>query len=312
VRICVVLGLWCTGVSLAHAAPRSLPLPPPPVGTQVRPSRPDATVEAKSDSGTEASPRERPKLVVSDLYAQGVPAEQAAAFTDAVVQTLAERRLFRVLSRKDVQEILTAERQRQILGGCTAEEDCAANLGEALGARFVLSGSLAQVGSAYQLSLQTLDTVKGQPVGRSTRLARDLTTLRLLLPYTVAEATGSPLPPPASRVLQYAFIGTGAGAFLVGSFIGLQALSRQSVLNDELCPGGTSGEDCAGVSLRPRSYYQEQDRALSAQKLSALLLMVGGAGLAGAGFYLMPPPEGGPRVALVPTAGGIGLAGVFP
>ena len=62
--------------------------------------------------------------------------------------------------------------------------------------RFVLSGALSRLESSFQLSLQLLDTVKGQPLGRSVRIAPDLEVLRAQVPYAAAEATGSPLPPP--------------------------------------------------------------------------------------------------------------------
>ncbi len=64
---------------------------------------------------------ERPRLLVSDLAPQGVEPEVASALTDAVVTVLAERRLFQVMSNKDVQTVLSAERQRQILGTCAED-----------------------------------------------------------------------------------------------------------------------------------------------------------------------------------------------
>ena len=254
---------------------------------------------------------EKPRLLVSDLTPQGAEPEQAAALTDAVVQTLTERGLFQVLSRKDLQTVLGTERQRQLLGACdTNPSSCATDLGDVLGARYVLTGALSKLGATYELSLQVIDTVKGQPVGRSTRLAKDPQTLRQLVPWAVAEASGAPLPPPASRVLPYSLLTGGGAAILGGGVYGLIALSRQKVLNDELCPGGASA--CAGQNLRPLSYYQEQDRKLGNDKTLALGVMAAGALLVGAGLYLMPPPEGGPRVALVPAHRGLGFAGVFP
>src|SRR5690606_26317788 len=100
----------------------------------------------------------------------------------------------------------------------------------------VMTGSLSRLGSTYELSLQMLDTVKGQPLGRSTRLASRVETLRQLMPWAAAEASGAPLPPPASRVLPYSLMAGGGAALVGGGVSGLIALSRQKVLNDELCP----------------------------------------------------------------------------
>lgn len=299
----LVLTLSC-GL-LAAAQVKELPMPPPPPG-----ARPAA-------STSEAAPRpdEKPRLLVTDLAAQGVSAEEAAAFTEALVQEFTARGLFDVRSSRDVAAFVSAERQRQMLGACldgrgAADERCAGELGDTLGARYVLTGTLSRVGSAHELSLQVLDTVRGRLVARSTRLARDVTTLRLLLPWAAAEASGSPLPPPKSRVLPYSLMAGGGAAFVAGGFWGLQALSRQRVLNDELCPGDAGA--CEGTGLRPLAEYRAENDRIGRDKTVALGLMAVGAGLAAAGVWLLPPPEGGPRVALVPTSRGLGLAGVFP
>ncbi len=297
----LVVGLFLLqGAALGAGV--ALPMPPPPAAPPRKAAPPPAL-----------KPGERPKLLVSDLTAQDVLPAQAAAVTDGVVQTLAERGYFQVISTRDVQTLASIERQRQILGCSVEEQACAVNLGEALGARFVLSGSLSRLGDAYQLSLQVLDTVKGQSIGRSTRLAGELDTLRLLLPYAVAEATGSPLPPPPSRVLPYALIAAGGGAFVAGGFWGMLALSRERVLNDELCPGGqSSAGNCSGTNLSLRAQYVEENRSLGRDKTIALVLLGAGVAAAGAGLYLMPPPEGGPRVALVPAGSGVAFVGVLP
>ena len=259
----------------------------------------------------EQKPDELPTLLILNLDAQGVEKEQAAAVTDAVVAALAQRGLFRVVSTKDVQTLISAERQRQLLSGCDSG-DCARDIGNAVNAKFVLNGSLSRVGSAYQLALQTLDTEKNLPLGRSIRIASDLPTLVGLVPYAASEATGTPLPPPKPRWLQYTMIAAGAGLVVGGGGIGMFALSRQQILNDELCPEFDGREpQCAGQTLGTRKSYQDADAGIAAQKTISLLMLGAGAGLVAAGILLLPPPEGGPRVALVPTPSGVALAGVF-
>ena len=44
----------------------------------------------------------------------------------------------------------------------------------------------------------------------------------------------------------------------------------------------------------------------------SLMMMGAGAALVGVGLWLMPPPEGGPRVALVPAGRGLAVVGVLP
>lgn len=263
---------------------------------------------------------EKPRLAVSQLEAQGVEPTDAAAVTDAVVSSLTERALFQVLSSKDIESVVAAARNRQLLGQCARgpgdPPSCATDLGELLGAPFVMTGSLSKIGTAYQLNLQTLDTVKGTVVGRSLRLAGDLQTLIAVVPYAAAEATGSPLPPPRSRVAQYAMMAGGAGLVVGGGFVGMMALSRQAVLNQQLCPpSGVPASDgsCHGENLLPMAAYQAENQALGVQKTVSLAMLGVGTALIGAGILLLPPPEqGGPRVALVPSAGGAALVGVWP
>jgi TolB-like protein len=260
-----------------------------------------------------AGKEEKPKLLVTDLRAQGTSPQQAAALTDALVQALGERGLFQVLSAEELRTVLVSEQQRQVLGTCNEDPSrCAVDVGALAQARYVVTGSLSRLGTTYALTLQMLDTVKGEPVGRSTRLARDLDTLSQLMPWAAAEATGSPLPPPASRVLPYSLMAGGGTALVGGGVFGLIALSRQKVLNDELCPTRDADGNCAPSNLRDLSYYQQENSRLGRDKTLSLVFMGAGAALVGVGLWLMPPPEGGPRVALVPSGNGMAVVGVLP
>jgi hypothetical protein len=269
--------------------------------------------QAPTPAATAPASADKPRLLVTNLSAQGVAAEEAQALTDAVVQALSQRGLFEIVSSKDLETALGAERQRQLLGVCERDPSaCAHDVGQAVTAPFVLSGQLSKIGSAYQLSLQMVDTTRGVSQARSIRLARDLETLRALVPYLAAEATGSPLPPPPSKVLPISLIAVGGAAFVAGAVLGMLALSRESVLNDELCPtGATALTRCSGVSLRPRDYYVQQNASIGAQKTAALALLLGGATVTVLGIVFWPK-DVGPRLALVPTFNGFALAGLFP
>ena len=189
---------------------------------------------------------------------------------------------------------------------------CSQDVAQLLTARFVLSGQLSKLGSAYQLSLQMVDTQKGQPVARSLRLSDEIGTLRTLVPYAAAEATGSPLPPPPSKVAPITLLAAGGAAVIGGAVLGMLALSRQAVVNDELYPGGAvSLMRCTGISLRPHDYYVQQDQSIGLQKTVSLALLLGGAALAVLGIVLWPADTGAPRVALLFSPSGLAVAGGF-
>lgn len=258
----------------------------------------------------------KPRLFVNDLAAQGVSPAQAAALTDAVVAVLAKRGLFDIVGQRDLQATLGMQRQRDLLGVCESHpEQCARDFASALSAPIVLSGQLSRVGAAFQLTLQMTDTLKAQPVARSTRFAPSLEALQALVPYAAAEATGSPLPPPPSRVLPVTLLSVGGATVLSGGVVALLAFTKQSTLNEELCPTAVAADgSCTGVNLRPRAYYVEQEQLVQRQSwLGAGLALAGGV-LMAAGLWLMPPPQaspGGFALLVRPTAGGLALAGGF-
>lgn len=258
---------------------------------------------------------QKPRLAVLSLQPQGVPATQAAAMTDSVVAALSSRALFEIISTRDIETALGAERQRQLLGVCEANPDaCGVSLGDSLSAPFVLSGQLSRVGSAFQLTLQTIDTARGRTIGRSNRLASSLEELEKIVPYAAAEATGSPLPPPPSRVLPITLLTAGGVTLLSGAVYGVITLTQQTQLNDELCPGGVPADGrCTGTALRERTFYVAQNDALTRQKWVAAGLVAGGAIIAALGFVFMPPPDSQARVSalVVPTLDGLAVVGGF-
>ena len=298
-------------VSAQTPEPTPAPQPAPEPVPVVEP----APVVVTAPAPMKIAVDQKPRLAVLSIQPQGVPPEQAAAMTDAVVAALSSRALFDVVSMKDIETALGAERQRQLLGVCEANPDaCGVSLGDSLSAPFVLSGQLSRVGSAFQLTLQTVDTAKGRAIGRSNRLASSLEELQKIVPYAAAEATGSPLPPPPSRVLPITLLTVGGMTLLSGAVYGVITLTQQTQLNDELCPSGVPVDGrCTGSGLRERTFYIAQNDALTRQKWVSAGLVAGGAIIAVLGLVFMPPPDSQSRVSalVVPTLDGLAVVGGF-
>jgi TolB-like protein len=244
----------------------------------------------------------KPKLAVLDVQTSGVEATLGVALGDAITQELTRRDFFDVISSGDIRALLGIDRQKQLLG--CGDSSCTAELSGALGARFVMQSQLTKLGDALQLSLQMLDTTKAQTVARSVRLARDAKTLAEQLPWALAEATATPLPPSPSRALPWTLVGVGAASLAAGGIIGIDALSRDAAVASELAQGAT------GI-FKPRSAYQSEIDLISRNKTISVVALAAGAVLLGAGILLFPP-DTGVRVALGPTANGAVLAGVLP
>ncbi len=251
---------------------------------------------------TAVSAADKPKLAVLDVQPVGVEADQAVALGEAITQQLSRRGFFEVISSSDIRTLLGVERQRQLLG--CSDTNCTAELSGALGARFILQSTLTRLGDSLQLSLQMLDSNKAQTVARSVRLASNVKQLAEVLPWALAEATATPLPPAPSKALPWTLIGVGAVAFAGGGVVAIDGFSRERALRAELDPS-------TGL-FKTRAVYVEEIEVIARNKAIGISLLAGGAALIGLGVILFPKDPGGGSLALLPTGNGAMLAGGFP
>ncbi len=253
------------------------------------------------------APAEKPKLIVMALTpAGGLEPQIAEAFSEAITTEISRAGYFDVLSRKDVETLVGLERQRQLLG-CADQTSCLTELAGAMGARFVLSGSVARLGPSFQLSLQSMDSSRAQAVGRTSRMANDLAVLRKQIPYAVAEATGTPPPPSPSLILPVSLMTGGGLALIGGGLVGMDALARERSLRDELALA-----DGRQTPLRSFPEYQQLGGEIGGQKTVALVAMVAAAGLMGAGAWFWPrDAAGGAQALVLPSGNGFAFVGVF-
>jgi len=227
---------------------------------------------------------ELPKLLVLDFAAGGVGAEIASALTEAAAAEISARGFFQVVTSRDLQTLVGLERQKQLMGCGEASGSCLAELGGALGAKVVLSGSVTRLGPNLQLNLQALDSSRALPLGRTTRIAPDIDPLRKSLPYAVAEVLGIPSPTPPSRVVPYSLMGGGAVAVLAGAGMGVLAFAQEEAFLRELELGSRQ----QGILEDAESYRQEASR-IGVLKTAALATALIGVAAGMAGFFLNPP-----------------------
>jgi hypothetical protein len=122
-----------------------------------------AALVAAAASPAVAAPRQ--KVAVLDVRAvQGVAAGTATILTAIIAGDTAAAG-YDVLSQADIGALLGFERQKKMLG-CGDDSSCLAEIGGALGAEYVLSTQVGQIGSRLHLALQLLDARKGLVVSR--------------------------------------------------------------------------------------------------------------------------------------------------
>jgi hypothetical protein len=127
-------------------------------GRHVQPWAP-ATVRLTCAKG----PVRSVKYVVLRLEAKGgLEPATVGLFSDALVGELRKNPGLTVMTGSDVEAVLGAERQRQLLG-CT-DTNCLTELAGALGADRVVHGSVGRVGESLVVNLTAVDPKNGRAV----------------------------------------------------------------------------------------------------------------------------------------------------
>src|SRR4051812_11218194 len=102
-----------------------------------------------------APPSVKPRLAFLELTTgAGVEKGTASTAGDLLVVALSETGKFDVITQADIKSILGLEAQAQLLG--CAEASCMVDLGGALGAAYLVTGSLGKLGGQMQLTLSLI------------------------------------------------------------------------------------------------------------------------------------------------------------
>jgi TolB-like protein len=109
---------------------------------------------------------ERTRVAVMSVASSEPLRPVAESIAEQVLTDLGRERRFEVIGTSDVQAMLGLERQRQLLGCPETAADCMAELSAALGAPWVVTGKLAQLGSVLRLDLKLLRARDGVVVFR--------------------------------------------------------------------------------------------------------------------------------------------------
>src|SRR5207244_8198904 len=78
---------------------------------------------------------------------------------------------FKVYSQADLERVVTAERQKQLIG--CSDESCLAELSDALGARYIVTGRLDRFGNRYVLVGGLYDSATSAAPAQSRREVTD-------------------------------------------------------------------------------------------------------------------------------------------
>jgi hypothetical protein len=85
-----------------------------------------------------------------------VTQDQMDALSDMLSNQIRSMGNYKVIGKSDIRSMLTMEEQRQRLSTCT-DQSCLAEIGGALGARWVVVGNVSLFGKTYLLNLKLID-----------------------------------------------------------------------------------------------------------------------------------------------------------
>ena len=100
----------------------------------------------------------RPSISVLDFDAKGIPTNEAETLTERLRSEIANTNAVRLTDRKLLEKILQEQGLQQ--SGCTTDE-CAAEVGQLLGAQFIISGSIGKLGSSFTIDAKMVSVTTG-------------------------------------------------------------------------------------------------------------------------------------------------------
>lgn len=139
------------------------------------------------------------KVLVLDLQAENVPESTARIVRDEIAVDLGRDQRLDVLSTEDLRRVVSVEVERKALG-CD-EQSCLAEMGQALGARYIVHGSVALLGSTTIIHLSLFDSGESRSVARETAEATNADQLLPELRAALARVRGRMLGEPAAPAM---------------------------------------------------------------------------------------------------------------
>ncbi len=191
-----------------------------------------------------SAPFETMKVLVLDFRADGAAPSTTRVVRDEIAIDLGHDKRFEVLTSEDLRRTVSVESDRE-QAGCTSES-CLAELGAAMGARYIVHGSVGVLGSSTVVQLNLFDTKAAKAIDRESAEALSKEALLDALHGAVARLRahigGEPEGP--SPLFVTGLVGAGVGGTaLVASLLGV-AVTLPTVKNTTPpASGGPSGND---------------------------------------------------------------------
>ncbi len=142
--------------------------------------------------------QKKPHLAIPELGSVGTSADLTATLGGLVADEAQKMGAFEVTTAEAIKSLLALERQRQLMG-CSGNTSCMAEIADALGADYLLTGKVGRLPGAtplYTLELALVDARQARRLSSDVRTATSEAELAGLVPKAVAKV----LAPVASKL----------------------------------------------------------------------------------------------------------------
>jgi TolB-like protein len=100
----------------------------------------------------------KPSVAILDFEARGIPDYEVETLTERLRSEAANTNAIRLIDRKMLESILNEQGLQQ--SGCTTDE-CAAEVGQLLGAQYMINGSIGKLGNTYTIDAKMVSVTTG-------------------------------------------------------------------------------------------------------------------------------------------------------
>jgi len=134
----------------------------------------------------------KPSVAVLDFEARGIPGYEAETLTERLRTEIATTKAVQLVDRKLLQNILEEQGLQQ--SGCTTDE-CAAEVGQLLGAQYMVSGAVGKLGETYSIDAKMVSVTTGAAVRtKSVSYKGEISGLLNEMEILAWEIVGLPVP----------------------------------------------------------------------------------------------------------------------
>jgi hypothetical protein len=158
------------------------------VAATLTPATPPAPNPGTSAPPPPSGEDRRIKVAVLSLKTDDADTEKLGKTVVALTSShLDTQGVFQVITEDDVRQMVSFDQMKSALS-CDAEASCLSEIGEALGVRYLVTGSLGLVGSTHVLTLVLIDSSAARPLKRETASYNSVDELLRGLPRQVERA----------------------------------------------------------------------------------------------------------------------------